>query len=249
MAPSELPPELTGRKQWLLWRYEHRDGRKPTKVPFTCTGHKASTTNPQHWSSFDDAVKMSSWPGFADGLGFVFTPGDPFCGVDLDHVWQSDADEGAPWAEGILQQFSDTYAEQSPSETGVKIWCRAIAPRSGRWPIHAGEIEIYDRARYFAVTGRHAGVLTIADHQRDIERLIENLENGRGARSRIITGAIPQGQRHPALVSLAGTMWRRGMCLAAIEAALLEVNAKQCDPPRPPEHIHRIVQSMRGWER
>jgi hypothetical protein len=39
------------------------------------------------------------------------------------------------------------------------------------------------------------------------------------------------------------------MDLEGIEAALLIVNAKQCDPPYAPEHVHKIVASMQRWER
>jgi primase-polymerase (primpol)-like protein len=62
--------------------------------------------------------------GFADGIGFVFSANDPYCGIDLDNIWQSDADEGAEWAQGILEQFADTYGEGSPSGRGYKTWCR-----------------------------------------------------------------------------------------------------------------------------
>src|SRR4051794_16226830 len=118
----KLPPELTERKQWVIWRYEQRtDGAKPTKVPYTCMGYKASDTNPQHWSAFEYALKMSQRLGFADGIGFVFAADDLFCGIDLDNCYPSDAAECVPWAAEILNCFSDTYSEESPSETGVKI--------------------------------------------------------------------------------------------------------------------------------
>jgi hypothetical protein len=249
MAIIHVPDELIERPQWLIWRYETRDG-KPAKVPYTCQGYRASTTNPEHWSRFDYAVKMASRSGFCDGLGFVFDIDDPFCGVDLDSVWQSDADEGAPWAQGIIDRFSDTYMEASPSDTGIKIWCRAKAPRCGKWPIEGGAIEIYDHARYFAVTGRSNDVRVIADHQDDIDALIANLDDGRHqAQARVIPDVIPQGCRHNTLVSLAGSMWRRGMTPEAIEAALLLTNTKQCDPPYSAEHIHKIITSMEAWER
>jgi putative DNA primase/helicase len=204
---NSIPDELCALAQWLIWRYVQRPNKpKPDKVPHTTMGYRASPTNPDHWSTFDNAVAAANRRGFADGIGFVFTAADPYCGIDLDDCYPSDAAECAPWAEGILQRFVDNYSEQSPSGRGVKIWCRAKAPRCGKWSVEGGAIEIYDRTRYFTVTGRHSGILTIADHQRDVERLIENLEDGRGATlSRpIIEGVIPQGQRHPTLVSFRG---------------------------------------------
>jgi hypothetical protein len=194
---------------------------------------------------------MSRKPDFANGLGFVFAPDDPFCGIDLDNCYPSDAAECAPWAKEILDRFADTYTEESPSGTGVKIWCRAKAPRCGKWLIRAGAIEIYDHARYFAATGQSNGVLTIADHQADVESLVAYLDEGNPIRPRaaVIPLQIPQGQRHDTLLSLGGTMFRRGMSLEAIEVALAETNQRQCDPPYDREHIRKMVESMAEWER
>ncbi len=254
-----IPVEVTEVPQWVLWRYEGRDG-KLTKVPYQARTrlYRARTDDPRTWASFEIATQMWRQHGErVEGIGFVFTAADPFCGIDLDNCYPSDAAPCTSWAEGILERFADTYGEESPSGKGVKIWCRARPPRCGRWPVEDGAIEVYDRLRYFTVTGRSNRVLNLADHQHDIERLVDNLDQERYAtlsRSTIASGmiaggTIPQGQRHPALVSFAGTMWKRGMDLKAIEAALLVVNAEQCDPPYPPDHIHKIVASMSRWER
>jgi primase-polymerase (primpol)-like protein len=246
---DRIPEELRKLKQWIIWRREDRDG-EPTKVPYTTMGYRASSTNPDHWSTFEAALAAAARPGFCDGVGFVFAKTDPYTGVDLDDVWQSDADEGAPWAAGILERFRDTYSEASPSNRGVKVWCRARAPRCGRWTIAGGAIEVYDHARFFAVTGRSAGIVEITDHQADVEALIANLDGDRPrTQAEAIPNIIPRGRRHNSLLSLAGTMHRRGMAPEAIEAALLEVDRRQCDPPHGAQHVRKIVASMRGWER
>jgi primase-polymerase (primpol)-like protein len=247
---ESIPIELTEREQWVLWRYQDRDGNL-TKVPHTCMGYKADVTNPAHWSKFEDALKFASRPGFAAGVGFAFNADDPYCGIDLDNCYPNDAAACAPWAAGILEKFANTYQEVSPSGTGVKIWCRARAPRCGKWPIGDGAIEIYDRARFFTVTGRSSGTSAIVDHQSDIEALVARLDGGRNHRApaRTIPEIIPQGRRHNTLVSLAGTMYRRGMTPEAIEAALEITNERQCDPPYAPEHVHKIIESMQRWGR
>lgn len=249
----KLPADLTERTQWVLWRYEQRsDGMKPTKVPYTCQGYKASTTNPQHWSKFDYAVKMARRPEFADGIGFVFTADDPFCGIDCDNAWLSDAAEMSPWAEQIEQRFIDTYREQSPSETGFKIFCRAHPSRCGKWPVKTGAVEIYDHGRFFTVTGRADDCVPrrLTDHQRDIELLIANLERFTRPSGPVrIPAQISTGERHPTLVQVAGSLWRRGLEAEEIETVLLEINRKRCQPPRTEEHIRQIVKSMAGWKR
>jgi primase-polymerase (primpol)-like protein len=249
---ANIAEELcTSERQWVIWRSVQRtDKAKPAKVPYTTMGYRADVTNPEHWSTFEFATKAAARPGFADGIGFVFTADDPYCGIDIDDVWQSDADEGAPWALKILERFADTYSEMSPSGQGVKLWCRAKASRCGNWPVEGGAIEIYDHSRFFAVTGCSAGVRVITDHQADIEALIANLDEGRDqVQQRAIPNVIRQGHRHNTLVSLAGTMWRRGMSSEAIEAALLVTDQKQCAPPYGPANIRRILESIRRWQR
>ena len=248
-----VPSELVKLPQWVLWRIEIRKG-KPTKVPYQARPrqlYRARSNDPRTWAYYETAVEM--WRHHfrhIDGIGFVFSPNNGLCGIDLDNCYPSEAAECAPWAEGVLQRFADTYCEESPSGRGVKIWCRAKLPRCVHCIVEDGAIEIYDRRRYFTVTGRHTGVLAIVDHQHDVEKLVANLEGDRGATlSRTIGAMLPRGQRHPTLISLAGTMWRRCMDPEAVEAALLKVNEKQCDPPYPPEHIHEIIESMRRWPR
>jgi len=52
---------------------------------------------------------------------------------------------------------------------------------------------------------------------------------------------VGKGSRTNTLVSLAGTMQRRGMTLEAIEAALLAENAAKCDPPLPEAKVKNIA--------
>jgi primase-polymerase (primpol)-like protein len=59
----------------------------------------------------------------------------------------------------IVDEFS-TDAEISPSGNGVKLFLQGTKPafarcrRDGFGPDGDGDIEIYDRDRFFAVTGR-----------------------------------------------------------------------------------------------
>ena len=55
---------------------------------------------------------------------------------------------------------------------------------------------------------------------------------------------IAEGGRNNTLTSLAGGLRRRGIGGDVIEAALLEVNAAQCDPPLPTQEVHAIAKSV-----
>ena len=55
---------------------------------------------------------------------------------------------------------------------------------------------------------------------------------------------IPEGKRNSTLLSLAGSMRRRGMSEDAIRSALLIENEKCCDPPLPEDEVISIARSI-----
>lgn len=57
-------------------------------------------------------------------------------------------------------------------------------------------------------------------------------------------GNIPEGGRNNALLSLAGSMLRKGASHSAIEAALQAENLAQCKPPLDPAEVHAISNSI-----
>ena len=112
-----VPDSLAELDQWIVWRYEQRDG-KTTKVPYQINGSLASSTDPKMWCSFDEALK--TWqqdPRRWSGIGFVFSAIGPFFGIDLDHCLDADG-KVKRWAQPIMERFFDSYAEISPSEIG-----------------------------------------------------------------------------------------------------------------------------------
>jgi primase-polymerase (primpol)-like protein len=249
---NTIPDDLHERDQWVLWRYEDRNGL-PTKVPYQPGGQRASSTDPKTWSSFETV--RTEWERASSryvGPGFVFSKDDPYSGVDLDDALDS---EGGvkPWAQGIVSRFSDSYMEISPSGAGLKIWVKASLPSNVPGvKVGDGQIELYDHARYFAVTGRvfRGAPLEIEDHAADIIALYERLVQPK-VRSWPLQpldgGRIPFGQQHNTLVSLAGTLRKRRVCDEAIEACLQEINLRQCERPGPRTHITNIVRSSRKW--
>src|SRR5215217_2089332 len=136
-------------RQWVCWRIEERNG-KPTKVPYApLTGSKASSTNPNTWASYSEAVAAYKERGYC-GIGLVFTKDDDLVGVDLDRCL-NEAGEIEDWAREIIDEL-DSYTEISPSGTGIHILLRATLP-DGR--NRKGPVEIYSHSRYFTVTGKH----------------------------------------------------------------------------------------------
>ena len=144
---ENIPEELRRRPQWLVWKLEERDS-KPTKIPYIAGGvGKASSTDSETWRSFDEAV-VALKTGRYDGIGFVFSTGDPYAGIDLDDCRNPESGELEVWAAKTVQDL-DGYAEVSPSGTGVHIIVRGKAPNKKR-----GKVEAYSSERYFTITGQ-----------------------------------------------------------------------------------------------
>jgi len=140
---ENIPTELRGLPQWVVWKEERRDG-KSTKVLYDArTGRRASSTDSETWTSFDDAYRVCETDSRYGGIGFVFSPDDPYAGVDLDGTLdQSD------W----ITRF-DSYTERSPSGEGIHIIIRGRMPNGeGR---KRGDYEAYSEARFFTFTGQH----------------------------------------------------------------------------------------------
>lgn len=148
-----IPRELKPLKQWVLWRSESRNGR-PTKVPYQLNGKRASVADPETWVTLNDIVEAR--PQGYSGVGFVFVKGGGWVGIDLDDCRNPITEMIEPWAMHYVTHFG-TYAEVSPSGTGVKIWVDGELPNcegtGKRTKFKDGAIEMYKHGRYFAVTG------------------------------------------------------------------------------------------------
>src|SRR5215217_7101146 len=161
--------------QWVCWRYEERNSEL-TKVPYSpLTAERADITNPATCANFTDAVAACREHGF-DGIGFVFTEDDPFCGADFDHCRDPETGKIETWAQEIIEEL-DSYSEVSPSGTGVHVLAKGELPPGRN---RKGRFEVYDRGRYFTVTGRHlAGTpKTIEARQEHLERVVKRVFGG-----------------------------------------------------------------------
>jgi putative DNA primase/helicase len=162
----EVPSELLRFRQWVLYRNEERNGRE-TKVPYDPqTGKLASTRDPHTWSDYRQARAVVNRLGM-DGLGFVFTARDPYCGVDLDDCFDN-CGQIKPRARRIVEMLN-SYTERSPSGKGLHILVKAKLP-TGRHPKGLG---LFSEGRYFTMSGRHVPntPLDIQDRQHEIESI------------------------------------------------------------------------------
>jgi putative DNA primase/helicase len=153
---GQVPAELRARNQWVCWRRDRRNSRD-TKVPVSPTnGHVVSINDPASLSSFEVARRALGQLR-VDGIGFVFTDADPFCGIDLDNALDAVGQPKA-WAHELLDLLPvGAYVEVSPSGQGLHVILIGTKPDSKfRTPIADGCLEVYDRI----ATSRFRGVAT-----------------------------------------------------------------------------------------
>jgi len=152
--PEGIPAieELKARRQWVAWKYETRKGRL-TKPPVNPnTGGYASVSDPSNWSSYETAAAFAAGNDMA-GVGFVLVRDDGITGIDLDKCIDADG-RVEPWAQFILDGFSETYAEVSPSGRGLRLIARGKPDKAMKFD-PAG-VEVYGDGRYLTITGnRH----------------------------------------------------------------------------------------------
>ena len=116
MNAEAIPAELRERAQWVVWKRERR-GSKWTKVPYRASDGRthAKCDDPRTWSTFEQAVARAAE---VQGIGYVFSADDPYCGVDLDGCIDLETGELHP-AAGRSSSELGGYQEHSPSGAGM----------------------------------------------------------------------------------------------------------------------------------
>ncbi|MEZ6097855.1 MAG: hypothetical protein R3E01_02680 [Pirellulaceae bacterium] len=171
---QNIPSELTERRQWVIWRYD--DG---SKVPYEPGGRRAKSNDVATWTTYENAVEAYEQGGWA-GIGYMFAADDPYCGIDLDGCRDPDTGKTEDWAKLIIRD-AGSYTEVSPSGTGWKIIGigqnpfpagKNIKLSGPKYPVVSEKepgIEVYDKLRWFAVTGKCGAGM---DHLGDLRKVL-----------------------------------------------------------------------------
>jgi hypothetical protein len=242
--PHHAPDDLKALTQWVVWRYAERKG-KTTKIPMQPrhAGRMARSNDPTTWSTFDHASRVCEANPTLDGAGFVFSGDDPYVGTDLDNCRDPETGVVDPWAAGWIRRFGG-YAEVSPSGTGVKIIVKGSLPSSiGKTIVDSHETEMYDRGRFFTITGWTLhGSTDPEDAQEAVEELHALMMAAKpatkparrsegGGKATVPTGPIPEGMRHATIRSILGAAHNGTRNLEDLAEIAHAVNAERCQPP------------------
>ncbi len=221
-----IPQELRQGNHWVTWKGTklpcsvptgkvidahdpaNQGTWKVTKQPCSvATGEVANAHDPKNWGTFEQARQAAERRHHA-GIGYVFTKDDPYTGIDLDDCIGGDGTI-TPEAMEVITAMG-TYAEVSPSGTGVKLWVKGTIPASVTpTPFGTGKIEMYPHSRYFTVTGQHleGTPTTINDAQAALDALYAVLR----------PDPAPTPTPRPMPVGTPSTDRVRQWCLGALE--------------------------------
>lgn len=158
--PSVEPPNIDGIPNhlrrfphWVLWRFDWVEDSWAKVLYDPISNRRAATDDKSTWGSFELVVRLySEQQDQFDGIGFVFSLEDDLCGIDFD-----DCVHGGELLEGRsewLEKFN-SYTELSVSGTGLHVIVRGTWGKGRRRK--DPDVEVYDRLRYFTVSGRSLG--------------------------------------------------------------------------------------------
>jgi primase-polymerase (primpol)-like protein len=192
IQPDTIPTELRARPQWVCWRYEIKGNTngtfRVTKMPYQVSRQqKAETDNAATWTHFDNAFAAYVNDTYLDGIGFVFSEQDDYTGIDFDNCRNIETGKIHPTVTDWCRRFGG-YAEASVSTTGGHVIIKAKLPdtfntgfKFTRYPEPDMEVEVYDKRRYFIVTGNPKSKVTeIPNAQPALDALINLYRETKG---------------------------------------------------------------------
>ena len=155
-----LPKAFESYNQFIIYKVTPKPGGGTNKIPLNPHTMQAFEKgqnwqlDPSQWADCTTAQLMAQMGGPDYGVGFLFTPADPFFFVDIDHC--AVAGDWSPLAKELLNAFAGCFVEISHSGDGLHIF------GSGQWPAdrqcrnQAEGLEVYTEGRFVALTGTHA---------------------------------------------------------------------------------------------
>lgn len=154
MLLSQFPlaiQQLAKYPQWVAWLYQQDEKGNLKKPPINPNnGDMARPNDPKTWGTWEQAVDCAKINDL-DGIGFMFHPESmAIVGIDIDDCID-EAGELSKFARETVESIPG-YWEISPSGKGLHALVLGTLPEGRRKHPKLG-FEMYERDRYFTVTG------------------------------------------------------------------------------------------------
>jgi hypothetical protein len=153
---EHIPDDLKSANRWISWKSEWDClCNRWTKIPVDGSGNHISANDRCHWSTYDEV--RNRFDSAEYGIGFVLGLGEEgfnFAGINLDDSRNPVTLELSELAQSVLRRIR-SYAEISPTGTGLKIFCYGKLPFNAWQGDQDQSVAIYDSNCFFAFTGEH----------------------------------------------------------------------------------------------
>src|SRR3972149_1002269 len=221
---------------------------RPGKHPRTEKGLLEATTDYKVIQNWGDTWANSN-------IGIRMGSGFGFFAIDIDP--RHEGDKTLADLESIHGKLPESFTVQTGGHEDGKHYYFKYPGFKVKSKTYFQGIDIKGDGGYVVgagslhISGRHYTILKdvpVSDApQWLIERLraeSEGQQKAQNNESSSDTDIIQEGQRKTTLMSLAGSMRRRGMTESEISAALHVINAKRCSPPLPTHEVDDVAKSV-----
>jgi putative DNA primase/helicase len=225
---ADLPRDVQIAAAFLLWKRE--DGRK---VPYYVNGKRRRGQNgsaeDRRWLVPFAHAESAYRSGDYDGIGLALLPGLDVIALDFDDCRALNGKISSSLADYFIEQ---SYAEVSPSGTGIRVLLRGQLPNS-----KSKGFEVFATTGYVTLTGdrvNNLGVKALTENMRKRLRAVKvrvKHANEPLDRRRILAG-VEEGERDDMLFRLACSYRARGLDPREAENLVL-LAAREARPPFP----------------
>lgn len=156
--------------RWLTWKEDDDDGEKIPRAPHVHSSFPDKYADSQDSALWTDFETAHEWANKLPGHNLAFVirnraeyPDEDLVLIDYDDVRDPETETIHPTVRDHLEA-AGSYADLSPSGTGIHILCRGSLPGDmtaldGALPADErfpdASIEVYASARFVTMTGRH----------------------------------------------------------------------------------------------
>jgi len=150
---DNIPADLAARQQWLLWKFEQKEGKaKPGKIPYYVmggrrTGGQGEDRDRQRLATLAVVRRAYERGGWA-GVGFAFLPDDGLIGIDIDGAIDLETGAVSERCAAIIKACN-SFTEYSPSGKGVHIIVQGQTDTNKSNDIG---LEVFCKSQFFTFT-------------------------------------------------------------------------------------------------
>lgn len=152
--PHRAPAALKLMRNWLCWRLiQGPEDKKPRKVPFYASGAlregQGTESDRAQLATYDEAVSAAQRSGHT-GVGFALLADSGIVALDFDNCVANGVIDP-----NVLSLVTPTYAEISPSGTGIRAFMRGslVSRKDAKGSKGPFAVEVFGTTGFVTVTG------------------------------------------------------------------------------------------------